>query len=235
MVARIYNPLVENSRELAQTSIFVLLVSLVVFDSLGTIELSWVSVSLLMLLLTVTMLDNLKRLDIGEFGGVEFSEEIDHAQNLIEKLNPSSNSSDEDHASDESDSAETQSEVQEYSETERTELGEEVGGRTHEIAARLHDLLEKNPRSALVQLRMELEKAEKKKAEELGSDVSEIYKNTDTNATLQTIDNDLMEANLEVRKLCNKAIHSTKDIDKDEAARVIDLGLRVLDHLIYYD
>lgn len=205
-----------NIRRGGQFFIFSIITIFIILESVQLITISWQAVALLVVAAVITLLDDIEKLDLGEFGGIELSKDIDQVQERVDSYEHStsgvypSNRPTEDRYKAEDD---------------------EAGGRTLEIAARLYQLFEESPRLALIQLRLELEQAMNEAIDEKTSMLPDQMNKE--GVMVKTIDQEFVDAYTDVISVCNKAIHFSDTIEEEEAARVIDLGLRVLDHIKY--
>ena len=227
-----------NVRKLAQFCIFVLAAGLLLLEAHDAVELTWKSISLVTILTIVAVLNDLEKIDFGDFGGVRFRDEIAEVERRVERLEtPRSRSAGVDGAETSIAVESLGSSTPTSAEKRSTGAGgvvttDAVGGdgddglgngaaETDAAADRLYELLEREPRAALSQLRIELERAQRRA---VGAAPDQ--------RTGRPIDDGLVAAALEVRSLCRTAVHDADDLDRTDAARVIDLGLRVLDRLL---
>lgn len=226
-----------NVRKLAQFCIFVLAVGLLLLEARGAVTLTWKTISLVTILTIVAVLNDLEKIDFGDFGGVRFRDEIDAVEQTVDRLETPRSRPRDSEARIEIESAESGDRT--GAENRSTGAGRVVttdavvdgdGGtgdgaaETQEIAERVYDLLETNPRAALSQLRVELERAQRRA----------VGATADRRAG-QPIDDAVAAAALDVRSLCHRAVHGSEEIDRDDAARVVDLGLSVLERLLPAD
>ena len=214
-----------NVRKIAQFCIFVLAAGLLLLEAGGAVTLTWKTISLVTILTIVAVLNDLEKIDFGDFGGVRFQDEIATVERRVDRLEtPGGQSAGEARIavesvrSDASTGPEKRSAVAERVVTADAvaDDGDDGTGsgaaETDAVAERLYERLETEPRAALSQLRFELERAQQRAG--------------------RSVDEATAAASLEVRSLCRTAVRDVDDLDRDAAARVIDLGLRVLDRLL---
>lgn len=227
-----------NVRNLAQFCIFVLAAGLLLLEANDAVELTWQAISLVTILTIVSALNDLEKIDFGDFGGVRFRDEIAAVERTVDRLEtsrirPNQSGTSVERAESAAGDRPTETEgrangtervvsreVVETLEDETERDGTAGADEAQEIVERVYDLLETEPRAALSQLRFELERAQRRAV------------GTAERRSTASIDDATVAAALEVRALCRTAIRDADDVDRDDAARVIDLGHSVLDRLL---
>lgn len=246
-----------NIRKIAQLFIFVLAAAMILLEVTNVVELTWQAISLFALLTVVAVLNDLERIDFGDFGGVRFEDEIDTAQRTVARLEAAAGPSAGPDSESDAETGRTDANASGSAKREREstpddrdrdpapmemdaavarvdnagESDAERSDRIRDLAARLADMLETNPRCALLQLRLELEHAATANAATTAAPAGTLGTDAGSRQLAAPIDEDVLAAYAEVRSLCNSAVHSRTAPDPDEAARIVDLGLRVLERL----
>jgi hypothetical protein len=113
-----------------------------------------------------------------------------------------------------------------------------IGGSIDQISDEIYSLLEKNPRVALAKLRMELEEEIRRtiqnhQASSISEQNPQHLQPSEQARVLKYIgivDENFVQSYVEVRELCNKAIHG-EEIKTQDAIDIVDLGLNILRYL----
>ncbi|MEY7849296.1 hypothetical protein AB7C87_08865 [Natrarchaeobius sp. A-rgal3] len=237
-------------RKAGQLLLFVLAIGLIVLSATERVDLTWPAIALFAIVLVVVILNDLEQLEVGEFGSIHLREDIDRAKRRVDALEdrPATGGS-TDGADDRSPVEALEVETRNArDETRRDETrgtdserakgttlsgsqgeGDEASSASEdpsEIATRLYELLAADPQYALVELRVELERA-LEQVDEAVDAPGDVQPTAGRTADLA----ELVAAHEEVVGVCDRAIRGEDRLERDEAARVIELGLRVLEYV----
>lgn len=215
-------------RKGGQLLLFVLALVLIVLEATGLVDLSWQAIALFAIVLVVVILNDLEQLEVGEFGSIHLREDIDRAKRRVDALQGRPPT---DRPGDDTDDRPAGESVEAglLAEDDTTHEDDADLEDSSELTARLYDLLEDDPQYALVRLRVELERA----LEEVDGASRPAEERREQESERRVTDGleDLLAAHDEVLIVCERAIHTEERLEREEALRVIELGLRVLEHL----